>query len=97
MNTVNKSTGFSLFQLRFGHSPRLLPALINDDECNISPSALALINTLTTDTAEAQDNLLKAKISQSIQVNKKHALTFPFRVGDHALLTTLHRRHEYKS
>jgi hypothetical protein len=29
MNTVNTSTGFSGFQLRMGHSPHLLPPLID--------------------------------------------------------------------
>jgi len=47
-------------------------------------------------TKEAQDNLLRAKISQAAQANKHRSLTFPFEVGNRVRLSTLHRRHEYK-
>ena len=49
------------------------------------------------DVWEAQDNLLKAKISQARQANKSRTGTFPFEVGQRARLSTLHRRREYKS
>jgi hypothetical protein len=46
---------------------------------------------------EAQDNLLRAKISQAAQANKSHTLTFPFVIGGQVRLSTPHRRHEYKT
>jgi len=46
---------------------------------------------------EVQDNLLKAKISQSIQSNKHCSLKFPFTVGSHVCLSMLHHQNEYKS
>jgi len=46
---------------------------------------------------EAQDNLLRAKISQAAQANKTRTLMFPFVIGGRARLSTLHRRHKYKA
>ena len=44
---------------------------------------------------EVQDNLLKAKISQSLQAKKQQLLKFPFSIGSRVRLSTLHRRKEY--
>ena len=83
MNAVNKSTGFTPFQLRFGRSPRIIPPLIP-----AKPSATVadidawhVIQHLEMDILEAQDNLLRAKISQAVQANKHQTLTFPFTIG----------------
>lgn len=53
---------------------------------------MEIIKHLHQDTHEAQDNLTWAKISQAVQTNKSHTLTFPFRVGEHIHLSTLYRR-----
>ena len=45
---------------------------------------------------EAQDNLLCAKISQAVQANKFHTLTFPFSVGGRVQLSTLHCCHKFQ-
>ena len=99
MNMVNTSTGFTPFQLRMGRSPRLIPPLIplpkNSSHEDIS--AHNVIKQLQNDVLEAQDNLLQAKISQSVKANKHHSLIFPFTVGSRIRLTTLHRRNEYKA
>jgi len=99
MNTVNKSTGFSPFQLRMGHSPRIIPPLVP-----AKPSAMVMdinawhvMRKLETDVLEAQDNLLKAKILQSTQSNKHRTLKFPFKIGSRVRLSTLHRRNDYKT
>lgn len=46
---------------------------------------------------EAQDNLLRAKISQAAQANKDRSLNFPFKIGQRVRLSTKHQRHEYKA
>ena len=99
MNTVNKSIGFSPFQLRMGRSPRLIPPLV-PLPCNASTedvSARDIIEHLQVDVSEAQDNLLRAKITQSVEANKHRSLTFPFTISSRVRLTTLHRRNEYKA
>ena len=99
INKVNKSTGFTPLQLRFGWSPRIIPPLIPAK----SSTTVANIDTwhvirhLETDVLEVQDNLLRAKISQSVQANKHRMLTFPFTVGSQVRLSTLHQHNEYKS
>ena len=98
MNTVNKSTGFTPFQ-RIGRNPHIIPPLL-PLPCNSTVediSARDVILQLQTDVAEAQDNLLRAKITQSVEANKHCLLTFPFTIGSRVRLTTLHRRNEYKS
>ena len=56
-----------------------------------------IIHQLHNDVSEAKDNLLRAKISQSIEANKHRSLTFPFVIGSHVWLTMLHHRNEYKA
>ena len=46
---------------------------------------------------EAQDNMIKAKVSQALQANKHRLQEFPFKVGQRVRLSTLHRRRDYKS
>jgi hypothetical protein len=99
MNTVNKSMGFSPFQLRMGRSPRVIPPLVergNHDTAPEAERAYDLIKKLEQISMEAQDNLLRTKISQAAQANKTWTLTFPFAVGGRVRLTMLHRRHEYQ-
>jgi hypothetical protein len=99
MNTVNKSTGFTPFQLRFGQNPKLIPPLV---PAKVS-SKVAKVDTwhiihhLEIDVLEAQDNLLKAKIAQSVQANKHCMLSFLFSIGLHVRLSTLHRHNEFKA
>lgn len=99
MNTMNASTGFSGFQLRMGRSPRVIPPLI------VAPSRTAtseeklareIIDQLATDVAEAQDNLLTAKLSQAEQANKSRRPDHDLKVGDRVKLSTTNRRTHYK-
>ena len=68
MNSVNASLRFSNFQIRLGHSPRLiLPIVPPNVETPTSNDndilhARDLIDNLNIDIAEAKDNLLEAKI-----------------------------------
>jgi hypothetical protein len=100
MNTVNKSTGFTPFQLRFGRSPRILPAFIPSNglqPCPPEDAARNVIERLQIDVLQARDNLLRAKISQAAQANKTRLLTFPFQVGQRVRLSTKNRRREFKA
>ncbi|KAF9547923.1 hypothetical protein CPC08DRAFT_589199, partial [Agrocybe pediades] len=103
MNTVNASTGFSPFQLRLGRSPRILPALTNSPlfENQVPSSetdkAKEMLLQIQKFEAEAQDNLLSAKISQCLQANRFRLPTVPFKVGEKVMLSTKNRRREYMS
>jgi hypothetical protein len=98
MNTTNRSTGFTPFQLRFGRSPRILPPLFPS---TIQHPADKLANDLLlrmqSDISEAKDNLLSSKVSQAFQANKSRSLSFPFKIGDKVVLSTLHRQREFKA
>ena len=102
MNSVNASTGFSNFQLRLGHSPRIIPPLVlttltspPTTEDDIS-RARGVIERVQTDIAEAKDNLLLAKNFQAHHANIHRSPEPPFQIGDKVMLSTLHRRQEFK-
>ena len=98
MNTLNASTGFTPFQLRFGKTPRILPPIIpNDGEGHEESSAREIVARMRPIQMEAQDNLLGAKVNQANQENQHRQLTFPFKIGDRVVLSTAHRRRAYKS
>lgn len=98
MNTINASTGFSGFQLKSGHSPKvmlpLVPAKVAEDD--VGRRARSVIARLQLDMLEAHDNLLKAKIVQAEQANKGRAAEVVYKVGDRVRLSTLNRRNEFK-
>jgi hypothetical protein len=102
MNSVNTSTGFSPFQLCLGRSPRIIPPLIPN---SLTPTVAAspegiraseLISCLSDNENEAKDNLLQAKIFQSHYANQHRGPEVVYKEGDKVMLSTLHRRHEYK-
>ena len=99
MNTINTSTGFTPFQLRMGQSLQLIPPLVTPLPTSLEEeiSAYDVIKKLQNDVLEAQDNLLRTKISQSVEANKHCSLTFPFVIGSRVRLMTLHRHNEYKA
>jgi hypothetical protein len=100
MNTVNASTGFSGFQLRMGRSPRIIPPLVTPaprDAPDEEKLAREIIDRLALDVAEAQDNLLTAKINQAEQANKSRRPDHNLNVGDLCKLSTSNRRRVYMS
>ena len=99
MNTINKSTGFSPFQLRFGRAPRVLPPLLPPPPSTSSDyvTARAIIEEVSANVAAARDNLMLAKISQAYHSNASRGNTVLYKVGDKVMLSTLNRRKEYKS
>src|SRR5882762_5889347 len=46
---------------------------------------------------EAKDNLLQAKVFQTHFANKSRRADFNFAINDKVMLSTLHRRQEYKT
>ncbi|KIM90205.1 hypothetical protein PILCRDRAFT_35738, partial [Piloderma croceum F 1598] len=99
LNTINSSTGYSGFQLKTGHSPRIIPPLIplvpNLDEVDDVNNALEVLRRLHDDIQEAKDNLLRAKVSQAEFANHHRRDEVVFATGDHVMLSTFHRRRDY--
>jgi len=100
MNTVNSSTKFSGFQLHLGRSPRVIPPIVPlqlpPDLMDAADTAVKTILRLTDDVAEARDNLLLTKVTQSFHADASRNPNPNYKVGDLVMLSTKHRRHEYK-
>ncbi len=101
LNTVNKSMGFTPFQLQFGKSLRLIPPLGTPNKRDnpvkiVETDAHEIMNRMRPCELEAMDNLLTAKINQCHYVNKGWHTEFPFKLNDHVVLSTRHCWHEYK-
>ena len=102
MNSLNASTGFSNFQIHLGRSPCLISPLVPDTlACMSTPPeetqrACKLIVDLQNDTNEAKDNLLQAKVFQTFYANQHRLPKIPFKFEDKVMLSTLHRRQEFK-
>ena len=96
-NTINKSTGFSPFQLQIGRAPRLIPPIAPAERGTGSTDAVELIDRINLDVAEAKDNLMLAKIFQADQANKRRGPEDIYKVNDQVMLSTTNRRKEYAS
>ncbi|KAJ3991476.1 hypothetical protein F5050DRAFT_1581338 [Lentinula boryana] len=100
MNSINSSTGLSMFQLCYGCSPRVIPPLlpsVNEQKGPDSDSkeAAAFLDRLALVEKEARDNLYCAKVLQCYHADKSCGPCEIFEVGDLVLLSTLHRRQAY--
>jgi hypothetical protein len=98
MNTVNKLTSYSLFQLQYGKTPRILPPLTASypSETKEATNARDIIKSIQTDVANAKDNLLLAKITQSFQANKHRSDSFLYKIGDWVWIDTDDCRRDFK-
>ena len=68
LNTVNASTGFSGFQLKMGHLPRLLPHIIQSLPAGLVgmkevADAMGIIEQVWLDVQQAKDTFAAAKIT----------------------------------
>jgi hypothetical protein len=100
MNTINASTGYSGFQLRMGRSPRVIPPLVPgspEEPGQEEIMACAIVSEIKANVANAKDALLGSKILQAFYANKSQGPEDAYSVGDRVMLTTLHRRREYKA
>lgn len=100
MNTINTSTGYSGFQLQLGRSPQLIPPIVPTslppDLHSAASAAENIISQVTEDIADAKDNLLEAKLYQASSTNASWGSEITYNVGDKVMLSTFHRRWEYK-
>ncbi|KAJ3891819.1 hypothetical protein GG344DRAFT_7163, partial [Lentinula edodes] len=104
MNSVNSSTGLSMFQLRYGRAPRIIPPLITDNPKSAdtkNPSqdaqkAREFLQEVELTVREARDNLTLAKVVQAYQADKCRGPCELFEEGDLVMLSTYHRREVFK-
>ena len=101
MNLVNSSTGLSMFELRYGCSPRILPLLSRNTLTKSNASkdvkdTCALLEQIACLEREAKDNLTATKVLQAYHADKVRGPCEIFEVGDWVMLSTLHCCDAYK-
>lgn len=99
MNSVVSSTGFSMFMLKTGRSPRVIPPIsVESPPQDMSDlKAREIIQDILNNEESAKDALVVAKVSQAFHANKGRGPVPKFSVGDRVMLTTVHRRHRSKA
>ncbi|KAF9039510.1 hypothetical protein BDZ89DRAFT_909476, partial [Hymenopellis radicata] len=98
MSAVNASTGFSGFELRMGRVPRIIPPMVPDTVGKRTKEAVKaedVISKLLTITAEAQDNMIRAKVDQASFANRHRKPDWEIKTGDLVMLSTFHRKRDY--
>ena len=97
MNTINASTGISLFVLKTGYSPHVIPPLnIASDDIPATDStpedekAWKFIKNMEEEMNMAKDSLLAAKIHQAHKANKDWSVDPAYHIGDKVLLAMAH-------
>jgi Chromo (CHRromatin Organisation MOdifier) domain len=82
-----------------GRSPRVIPPLVLTEQINddVELHARTVIERIELDVNEAKDKLLMSKVQQAFHANEKRGLDPCFAVGDRVMLSTLHRRREFKA
>jgi len=97
MNSVNASTSFSPFQMRFGRLPKVIPPMVSAATEGLEEiSATEVIQRINEDVEEAKDNMLQAKTYQAFYANQHRGPERKYAVGDKVMLSTLHCRQQYK-
>jgi hypothetical protein len=92
MNTVNTSTDYTPFQLRFGCSPWIIPPIVLVSLADLAPSptdaatAQRVISQLETDVNNVKDNLPEAKFSQAYYENKHRGTEDIYVIGDKVMI-----------
>ena len=94
-NTVNRSTGFSPFQLHTSCSPRMIPSIMVDVRGLEDMDAVKVIDQIEADVAEAKDNLMLAKIFQADNANRKRRPEDVYKENDLVMLSMANRRKDY--
>lgn len=98
INSVNKSTSFSPFQLCMGRSPRVVPLVSLDDGSNLLPEealVVHLLRQLELNCWEAQDNLLLSKVCQAASADQSRGEEIFYKLGEFVMLNTLQRCCDY--
>ncbi|KAJ3804490.1 hypothetical protein EV368DRAFT_27828, partial [Lentinula lateritia] len=102
MNSVNSSTGLSMFELRYGRCPRVIPPLVTEVSLTKKKSSQDAIDAhkflqdIKLIVHKARNNLTLAKVVQAYQADKDRGPCELFEEGDLVMLSTYHRREVFK-
>ena len=99
MNTVNTSTGYSLFQLQHGCLLQTVLLLTQQSELlqadSLETQAIEFLSQIHQDIVEVQNTLLAAKTQQVHYANQNQAVEDCFTVGDQVILSTYNYCQDY--
>lgn len=98
MNSINASTGMSMFQLKIGCSPCVLPPIVSSELAVPTPDrpVVDFVKCMELVELEAKDGLLAVKVQQAFQANRQCGDCDTFQECDLVMLSTLHCQNGYK-
>lgn len=100
LNTVNTLTGFSGFQLKIGHSPRLLPPIVESLPVSSASTRdtidTAVIEWVGLDVQQAKDALPAAKGTQVHYAKAHHSTEDVSIIFNLVMLSPFNWHQEYK-
>ncbi|KIK54289.1 hypothetical protein GYMLUDRAFT_112292, partial [Collybiopsis luxurians FD-317 M1] len=93
MNSVNSLTGLSMFQVKTGRCPCIIPPLVHSPalskvKSKVKTDCSDFLNRMLHIESKAKDALLAAKVSQAFHANKSRGTCEIYEVGDCVMLTT---------
>ena len=74
----------------------MIPSDLPPTLCSVSSRVEEVISWINLDVSEARDNLIAAKAFQAHYANKSRCPEVVYAVGDCVMLSTFHRRREYR-
>src|ERR1700676_1452144 len=85
-SNISSSSGFAPFELNYGHMPTLIGGITPIE--NAKPGVKRFVNQAIRNLEMAHDAIIKSRVTQTHQVNRKHRPETPFALGDKVYLST---------
>src|ERR1700685_981956 len=85
-SNISSSTGFAPFELNYGYMPMFIGGITPID--NAKPGVKQFVNLAIDNLEKAHDAIIKSRVTQMRQANKRRQEESPIAVGDKMYLST---------
>jgi hypothetical protein len=85
-SNISSSSGFTPFKLNYGHMPMIIGGISPTKKAK--PGVQNFVNQAISNLEMAHNTIIKSRVRQTHQANKKRKAETPFAVGDKVYLST---------